>query len=83
MAHAGRRAGQAPAVEAIELVAAGDHVVMSVRAPNVGAPTEPDGAPRGQASVVFTFRDGLIVRMQDFLTRAGALEAAGSSFGWN
>lgn len=82
MAQAGWRAGRAPAVEAIELVAAGDHVVMSVRAPDIGAPADPEAAPPGQASIVFTLRDGLIVRMQDFPTRAGALEAAGSAFGW-
>jgi ketosteroid isomerase-like protein len=67
-----------PDVGAVELVAAGDHVVLSVRAPTVGMPLE-DGAPmRGQASIVFTLRDGLITQMQDYLSRGEALAAAGA-----
>jgi ketosteroid isomerase-like protein len=72
------RAEQLPEVGAVELVAAGDHVVLSVRAPTVGMPLE-DGAPmRGQASIVFTLRDGLITRMQDYVSRGEALAAAGT-----
>jgi ketosteroid isomerase-like protein len=72
------RAQQLPEVGAVELVAAGDHVVLSVRAPTVGMPLE-DGAPmRGQASIVFTLRDGLITRMQDYMSRGEALAAAGA-----
>jgi ketosteroid isomerase-like protein len=72
------RADRLPEVGAVELVAAGDQVVLSVRAPTVGMPTE-DGAPmRGQASIVFTLRDGLITHMQDYPSRRKALAAAGA-----
>jgi ketosteroid isomerase-like protein len=72
------RADQLPDVGAVELVAAGDHVVLSVRAPTVGMPLD-DAAPmRGQASIVFTLRDGLITHMQDYLSRRQALAAAGA-----
>jgi ketosteroid isomerase-like protein len=76
------RSRELPAVEALELVAAGDHVVMTVRGPDLGP--EPDDAERhrGQACVVFTLRDGMIVRMQDYLRRADALEAAGARVSW-
>jgi ketosteroid isomerase-like protein len=75
------RARDLPAVEAIELVAAGDHVVLSVRAPSVGMPVEADADPearRGRASIVFTLRDGLITLMQDYPSRTEALAAAGA-----
>ena len=72
------RAEELPEVGAVELVAAGDHVVLSVRAPTVGMPLQ-DGAPmRGQASIVFTLRDGLITQMQDYVSRGEALAAAGA-----
>jgi ketosteroid isomerase-like protein len=75
------RADQLPEVGAVELVAAGDHVVLSVRAPTVGMPLE-DGAPiRGQASIVFTLRNGLITQMQDYVSRGEALAAAGAEPG--
>jgi ketosteroid isomerase-like protein len=75
------RADQLPEVGAVELVATGDHVVLSVRAPTVGMPLE-DGAPmRGQASIVFTLRDGLITQMQDYVSRGEALAAAGAEPG--
>jgi ketosteroid isomerase-like protein len=72
------RARQPPDVEAIELVAAGDRVVMSVRASGIGVPVRDDDAPRGQASIVFTLRDGLITAMQDYASRDEALGAAGA-----
>jgi ketosteroid isomerase-like protein len=72
------RADQLPDVGAVELVAAGDHVVLSVRAPTVGMPLEDDAPMRGQASIVFTLRDGLITSMQDYLSRGEALAAAGA-----
>lgn len=75
------RAGRVPAVEALELVAAGDHVVMSIRAPGIG-PT-PEGAARGQACIVFTLRDGLITHMQDYVHRDDALAAAGAGADWH
>jgi ketosteroid isomerase-like protein len=76
----GRRAGRVPPVEAIELIAAGDHVVMTVRGAGIGPPVDDDeGTARGQATVVYTLADGKIVRMHDYLRRADALEAAGAS----
>jgi ketosteroid isomerase-like protein len=78
LANARARADRLPDVGAIELVAAGEHVVLCVRAPTVGVPLE-DGAPmRGQAVIVFTLRDGLITRMQDYVSRREALAAAGA-----
>ena len=71
-----------PDVEALELVAAGDKVVMSVRAPQVGAPLDDDAPPRGQACIVFTLAGGKIVSMQDYLRRDDALAAAGANGGW-
>lgn len=76
----GQRVGRVPPVEAIELVAAGDHVVMSVRGVGIGAPVDGDeDEPRGQATIVYTLVDGKIVRMHDYLRRAEALEAAGAA----
>jgi ketosteroid isomerase-like protein len=71
-----------PDVEALELVAAGDKVVMSVRSPQVGVPLADDGPPRGQACIVFTLAGGKIVSMQDYLRRADALAAAGATADW-
>jgi ketosteroid isomerase-like protein len=73
--------GRVPPVEALELIAAGEHVVMTIRAPGIG-PT-PEGIARGQACIVFTLRDGLIVHMQDYVHRADALAAAGASGAWD
>jgi hypothetical protein len=71
-----------PEVEAIELVAAGKNVVLSVRAPTVGVPLDaaddPDSS-RGTASVVFTLHDGLITAIQDYASRTAALRAAGAA----
>ena len=81
----GRRAGRVPPVEAIELIAAGDHVVMTVRGAGIGPPVDDDeDEPCGQATVVYTLADGKILRMHDYLRRAEALEAAGaSSVAWD
>jgi ketosteroid isomerase-like protein len=80
----GQRVGRVPPVEAIELVAAGDHVVMSVRGVGIGPPVEgEEDEARGQATIVYTLVDGKIVRMHDYLHRAEALEAAGAvSVAW-
>jgi len=78
LANARDRSQDLPDVGAVELVAAGDHVVLSVRAPTVGMPLDDDAPMRGQASIVFTLRDGLITQMQDYLSRAEALAAAGA-----
>jgi ketosteroid isomerase-like protein len=72
------RSRQLPDVEALELIAAGDRVVMSMRAASIGVPVRDEDAPRGQASIVFTLRDGLITAMQDYTSRAEALAAAGA-----
>jgi ketosteroid isomerase-like protein len=77
------RAGRLPPVEHLELVAAGDSVVLSVRGPGVGPPIEgtEDGAA-GQATVVFTLRDGVITEMRDYRHRSEALRAVGASAEW-
>jgi ketosteroid isomerase-like protein len=79
-----RRSERLPAPEAIELVAAGDHVVMSVRGAGIGVPAE-EGSdePRGEATVVFTLERGKIVRMQDYLHRSDALQAVGARASWS
>jgi ketosteroid isomerase-like protein len=78
-----RRSERLPVPEAIELVAAGDHVVMSVRGPGIGVPAdEQSDEPRGQATVVFTLAGGKIVHMQDYLHRSDALEAVGAGRPW-
>ena len=81
----GQRVGRVPPVEAIELVAAGDHVVMSVRGVGIGPPVEDDeDEARGQATIEYTLVDGKIVRMHDYLHRSEALEAAGAvSVAWD
>ena len=74
-----RRAESPPDVTAVELIAIGDHVVVSVRAATIGVPAdEARDEPRGQATLVFTLRDGIIVRMQDHVSREAALAAAGA-----
>jgi ketosteroid isomerase-like protein len=73
-----RRSLELPDVEALELVAAGDRVVMSVRAEGIGQPLREEDPPPGRASIVFTLRDGLITAIQDYPSRAEALAAAGA-----
>jgi hypothetical protein len=79
----GPRVGNPPHVDALELVAAGDYVVMSVKGPAIGHPVhDNEGESHDQATVVFTLHDGKITRMQDFLHRHDALEAAGALPDW-
>jgi hypothetical protein len=76
------RSRQLPDIEAIELVAAGEQVVLSVRAATVGQPLHEDDDPearRGLASIVFTIHDGLITAIQDYPSRADAMRAAGAA----
>ena len=80
----GQRVGRVPPVEAIELIAAGDHVIMSVRGVGIGPPVDGnEDEARGQATIVYTLADGKIVRMHDYLGRAQALEAVGASVAWD
>jgi ketosteroid isomerase-like protein len=78
------RVGRVPPVEAIELVAAGNHVVMSVRGEGIGPPLD-DGEDgfHTQVTIVYTLADGKIVRMHDYLHRAEAHEAVGASVAWD
>ena len=80
---AGARVGNPPTVDALELIAADEHVIMSVRGPGVGVPLDDHSPPRGQACVVFTLRDGRITFMQDYLQRADALSATGARGPWD
>jgi SnoaL-like domain len=82
VAVARRRRGLLPRVDAIELVAAGDQVVMSVRGRELGLVDE-SGQPVGEATVVFTFQDGLIITMQDYRSRSEALAATGVAEQWS
>jgi ketosteroid isomerase-like protein len=68
-----RRAANPPEVTALELVESGDHVVLSLRARGIGVPMGDGEQARGRATIVFTLRDGLIIRMQDHLERGSAL----------
>ena len=80
----GEQVGRVPPVEAIELIAAGDHVVMSVRGVGIGPPLDDDkDGFHMQVSIVYTLSDGTIVRMHDYLHRAEALEAVGASVAWD
>jgi ketosteroid isomerase-like protein len=64
-------------VDRLELIDAGERVVVGLAGPRF---REVPWAPlNGQISVVYTIRDGRIVLMEDFLTRADALAAAGAA----
>ena len=69
-----RRAhGRLPDVQGIELSADGDKVLFSVRSPDF---TELFGVQLdGELHTVFTIDHGLIVRMEEFRSRAAATEA--------
>jgi ketosteroid isomerase-like protein/predicted enzyme related to lactoylglutathione lyase len=65
--------GRLPEVAGIELSSEGDQVLLTVRSPDF---TEMVGEILdGELLNLFTIRDGLIVRMQDFKTRDQATEA--------
>jgi hypothetical protein len=62
-------------VDHLELIDAGDRVVVGLAGPRF---REVPWAPRdGQMYIVYTLRDGWIVRMDDYLSRAEAMSAAG------
>jgi ketosteroid isomerase-like protein len=63
-------------VERLEMVDAGDHVVVGLAGPRF---RDVPWAPLdGQIYVLYTLRDGRIVRMQDYLNRPDAMTAAGA-----
>jgi ketosteroid isomerase-like protein len=63
-------------VEAIELIGAGDKVVVGVRNPEL---QEIAGVQfHGQVFNVITLRDGKIVQIEDYTRRGDALKAAGA-----
>jgi ketosteroid isomerase-like protein/catechol 2,3-dioxygenase-like lactoylglutathione lyase family enzyme len=65
--------GRLPEVEGIELSGDGDQVLLNVRSPDF---VERFGEILdGEVCNLFTIRDGLIVRMEDFATREQAAEA--------
>jgi ketosteroid isomerase-like protein len=64
-------------VDRLELIDAGDRVLVGLAGPRF---REVPWAPlNGQIYVVYTIRGGRIVRMEDFLTRAEAMAAAGGT----
>jgi hypothetical protein len=68
-------------VDAMEIVNAGDRVVVGLAGPRFSDRQWPQ--LQGQIFVVFTVRDDRIVRMDDYLTRGEALRAAGATGpGW-
>lgn len=62
-------------IDGLEFAAADEHVVMGARGPDFD---DLEGLQlAGQVFNVFSFRDGVIVEIRDFRTRAEALQAAG------
>jgi hypothetical protein len=59
-------------IEHLELNAAGERVVVGIAGPRFREVPFLDG----ELFILFTIRDGLIVRMDDFKTREAAFEAA-------
>jgi catechol 2,3-dioxygenase-like lactoylglutathione lyase family enzyme/ketosteroid isomerase-like protein len=73
LANLRERGGRLPEVEGIELSRDGDQVLLEVRSPDF---TEIVGEILdGVLFNLFTIRDGLVVRMEDFKTREQAAEA--------
>jgi len=64
-------------IDHLEMIDAGDRVVVGLAGPRF---REVPWAPlNGQIYVVYTVRDGRIVRMDDFVTRKEAMTAAGGA----
>jgi ketosteroid isomerase-like protein len=64
-------------VDRLELIDAGERVLVGLAGPRF---REVPWAPlNGQIYVVYTIREGRIVRMEDFLTRAEAVAATGGT----
>src|SRR5216683_2472817 len=65
-------------VEAVEVIDAGQHVIVGLRGPGFNG-TLGDLDTVGQIYNVFTLSDGKVTRWRDYLTRQQALTAAGAS----
>ena len=64
-------------IDHLELIDAGDRVVVGLAGQRF---SEVPWAPlQGQIYMVYTLRDGRIVRMDDYLSRAEAMAAAGAT----
>ncbi|HEX4754972.1 MAG TPA: nuclear transport factor 2 family protein [Candidatus Dormibacteraeota bacterium] len=64
-------------VDRLEMIDAGDRVVVGLAGPRF---RDVPGTPiDGQIYMVYTLREGRIVRMDDFLSRSDAMKAAGST----
>jgi ketosteroid isomerase-like protein len=64
-------------VDRLELIDAGDRVVVGLAGPRFRE--VPGGPVNGQIYIVYTLRDGRIVRMDDYLRRSDAMSAAGGT----
>jgi ketosteroid isomerase-like protein len=65
-----------PRVGRLELIAHEDRVLLGIAGPDLRGP-DGDRPPNQMTYIVFTLRDGLIVRMDDYETRRVALDALG------
>ena len=72
---------QPPDVDALELLADADHVVLGVR--NHARQELAGVRLDGQLFTVFTVRDGQIVHLRDYAHRADALAQARLDFQWH
>lgn len=64
-------------IDRLEMVDAGDRVVVGLAGPRF---RELPGTPiDGQLYMVYTLREGRIVRIDDFLSRSDAIKAAGDT----
>jgi ketosteroid isomerase-like protein len=64
-------------VDRLEMIDAGDRVVVGLAGPRFRG--VPGGPVNGQIYIVYTLRDGRIVRMDDYLSRSDAMSAAGGT----
>jgi hypothetical protein len=70
-------AGDGFGIDRLELIDAGDRVVVGLAGPRFSQ--VPWSPINGQIYMVYTLRDGRIVRMDDYLSRADAMAAAGAA----
>lgn len=64
-------------VDRLELIDAGERVIVGLAGPRFAE--VPWAQLNGQIYVVYTLRDGRIIRMDDYLSRKEALTAAGAA----